>query len=663
MYASAKLLATGATGSCCVELDAIRALNTIRHVYCWDSWSYAALNARCRRQERCYSVLNDANASSNAITGMLLQRRHGHSAVPYRRNSAHGVKRSFSSAATSRLTWKDHVQEARSALRTCDFVAVDVEYTGLHLKDDRFVGLEKCYEAHASGAKQFVPCQIGLTAAKYLGKGVWKITPTSVYTIPSSNKFFQVSTSTLQFLKDNNFDFNSWIRHGVEHLTPAEERDRKASIELRIKELDQLVNSAPPGTPAAAVEFDLSSLTAEDRSVAEDVIGRIKDWIRSGDNNPLEIELDSAFQRLLMHTIIGQQFPEVYSHSARRGDEKVICIYKSQVELYKQQKLTLQAELARIDEEIGVRALFDEISQHGKILVGHNCFYDMLHIYQTFYGELPESVEEFRKLWTDKFRNTLDTKYIAEFHDAVASTQQSSTLKGLFDHMCATEPTAPGGTTISVHPLPGTSWVLPPAVLPLLAKTGTPAEISADSFKTADGSATVMQSHDAGYDSFMTCVLFVLQSGRILRSKHANWDKLCASSPDGSLNALALLEHIGPSTNCIRLVKSQPNAINLATNREGNMDRYFLMTGYPNSWKKWDIMKVWSPLWVSVSVIDDTSCWVIVKNDEDIRNINLIYRMMKNPQFRLETYEQSRSRKPGTDATLTPVASDDRKCI
>ncbi|GBE60817.1 CAF1 family ribonuclease [Babesia ovata] len=660
MYASAKVLATGATGAYCVQLHPYRNINTIRRLHWWDSSPSAAFTAGFCRQGRCYSIPSDGNTSSNPNNGALFKRQRYFPTAAYRTKSDDGMRRGFSSAATSRLTWKDHLQEARAALRECDFVAIDVEYTGLHLKDDRFVGLEKCYEAHASGAKQFVPCQIGLTAAKYVGKGLWKITPTSVYTIPSSNKFFQVSTSTLQFLKDNNFDFNSWIRYGVEHLTPSEERDRKASIELRIKELEQLVNNVPPGPPAAAIEFDLSSLTAEDRSVAEDVIGRIKQWISKGDADPLEIELDSAFQRLLMHTIIGQQFPEVYSHSARRGDEKVICIYKSQVELYKQQKLTLEAELSRIDEDIGVRLLFDEISKHGKILVGHNCFYDMLHIYQTFYGELPESVEDFRKRWTDKFRNTLDTKYIAEFHDVVAAPQQSSTLKGLFDHMCATEPTLPGGTTFSVHPLPGTSWVLPPAVLPLLAKTKRPAEISADSFKAADVGATVMQSHDAGYDSFMTCVLFVLQAGRILRAKHVNWDKLYTSSPDGSLNTLGLLEHIGSSTNCIRLVKSQPNAINLSTNREGDMDRYFLMTGYPNSWKKWDIMKVWSPLWVSVSVIDNTSCWVIVKNGEDIRNINLIYRMMKNPQFRLETYEQSRSRKADTDASAPLTASDDK---
>eukprot|EP00371_Babesia_bovis_P001573 XP_001610220.1 CAF1 family ribonuclease containing protein [Babesia bovis T2Bo] len=539
----------------------------------------------------------------------------------------------MSTAATSRLSWRDHVDEARRAIRESDFVALDVEYTGLHLKDDRYVGLDKCYEAHASGAKQFIPCQVGLTAARYMGDNLWSIHPMSVYTLPSSNKFFKVSTSTLQFLKDNNFDFHSWIHHGVEHLTPSEESDLKFAIEQRKKELDHMLQQAPPDTAVKGVDFDLSSLGADDRLMAERTIERIQTWISDGTSAPLEIEMESAFQRLLMHTIIGQQFPQVYSHSARRGDERVICVYKSQIELYKEQLSTLETDIERINEQIGVRVLFDEIVNNGKILVGHNCFYDILHVYQTFYGELPEGVEEFRKSWTERFRNTFDTKYIGEFHESVAAPQHSATLRGLFDHMCSTESANKAGQRFRVHTLPGTSWHLPSTVLPLL-DNGTSTDISTNTGKTT-------QSHDAGYDSFMTCLVFILQCDRILRSKHLKWDRLASDGTD-HLDHNTLLDNLSSVSNCIRLVKSQPNAINLSSIRQSDMARYFLMSGYPNSWRKWDIMKVWSPLWVSVSVIDDSSCWIIVKNDEDIRNIGLIYRMMKNPQFRLQTYEQSR---------------------
>lgn len=642
MYPSAKIIPIGTS-----ELTRVRLLPCTR--YKWESRACSfdsklgSFPCRGELSGRPSSFQNrnessETNEGGHRKSGVATSLTH-----VYRNVRNRGSYRGFCSASTSRLTWKEHATEVLAVIRECDFVALDVEYTGLHLKDDRFIGVENCYEAHASGARKFVPCQIGLTAAKYLQDGLWKITPTSVYTLPSAKKFFKVSTSTLQFLRDNNFDFNTWIRHGVEHLTPSEERERKASIERRIAELDQFMTSDSPASAVEPVEFDLSTLTADDRSVAEEILARIKEWIATGSNAPLEIEMDNAFQRLLMHTIIGQQFPHVYSHSTRRGDEKIICIYKSRAELRAGQKEMLELELQRIDEEIGVRLLFDEIIKHDKIIVGHNCFYDLLHVYQTFYGELPDSVEVFKKRWTEKFRSTLDTKYIAEFHDAVVATQYSATLKALFDHMCAMATKYDTKLRFDVQPLPGTSWSFPSAVLPLLSKES----FTRASYEPYDTTSVLRcaaeQSHDAGYDSLMTCIVFILQASRILGAKYLNWEKLISADGSSGLKTQLLLEAISSVNNCIRLVKSQPNSINLANGSEGDMARYFFMSGYPNSWKKWDIMKVWSPLWVSVSVIDDTSCWIIVKNDQDIKNINLIYRMMKNPQFTLQTYEQSKT--------------------
>mmetsp|Transcript_63428 Transcript_63428/g.102764 ORF Transcript_63428/g.102764 Transcript_63428/m.102764 type:complete len:83 (-) Transcript_63428:81-329(-) len=67
------------------------------------------------------------------------------------------------------------------------------------------------------------------------------------------------------------------------------------------------------------------------------------------------------------------------------------------------------------------------------------------------------------------------------------------------------------------------------------------------------------------------------------------------------------------------------------------------MTGYPPAWKKWDLMKVWSPLWVGLSYIDDGSCWVIARNEADAVNIQKIYRMIEAPQFKMQTYDEHKA--------------------
>jgi len=102
----------------------------------------------------------------------------------------------------------------------------------------------------------------------------------------------------------------------------------------------------------------------------------------------------------------------------------------------------------------------------------------------------------------------------------------------------------------------------------------------------------------------------------------------------------ALEDILNLSMNRIRLVKSQPNMINLVGLDEADMRRHFFMCEFPNTWKKWEILKVWSPVWVNISQIDDTSCWIICRNDEDVSNIELIYKMLESPQFKIHTYKE-----------------------
>lgn len=45
-------------------------------------------------------------------------------------------------------------------------------------------------------------------------------------------------------------------------------------------------------------------------------------------------------------------------------------------------------------------------------LVGHNIFMDLIYLWQCFYGDLPDRVEEFEKLLHEKFPMLIDTKYI-----------------------------------------------------------------------------------------------------------------------------------------------------------------------------------------------------------------------------------------------------------
>ncbi|BAM40452.1 uncharacterized protein TOT_020000708 [Theileria orientalis strain Shintoku] len=535
----------------------------------------------------------------------------------------------FTTNVTSKLNWDNHCQLIVELIKESDFVALDVEYTGLHIKDERFIGVEKCYESHVSGAKKFIPCQIGLTMARFEG-GTWKVTPTSIFTIPSDGNTFSVNMSTLNFLKDNNFDFNSWIRHGICHLKPKEEEERKSLILSKLAHIDELTRGINKEDEEFKVnEYDLTNIQdLEDRKTVEEVVKRVEGWLFSQDKKPLEFEVESAFLRLLIHSVISIKFPNIYSNSCKKDDRKLVRVYKSQRELLESDRATLLSELSEIEREVGLRTLFDTISSHKKILVGHNCFYDILHVYQTFYGDLPDTVESFKAEWLKVFPKVFDTKYISEFFHIL---NPQSSLKMLYESVLSSST-----SRVEVEALPGTKWdiTLPGSRRGVIDDIGDRG--------ATEGVVKKFDEHDAGYDSFMTGLVFIHQLEEVIKSKNATLSNLVSTTSSSSSKTRTVPKVIdrvfSEVGNSVRLVKCQPAVLNMETQED--MSRHFYMFGFPNSWKKWEIMKIWSPLWVSVSWIDESSCWVVARNQEDVKNINLIYKMMKNPQFKLYNYGQ-----------------------
>jgi len=563
--------------------------------------------------------------------------------------------------------WKTHHARILEDIRRAEFVAVDLELTGLHVKSERFIGIDRCYSAHREGAQTFLPVQIGVCAVRRdpnrtsaNGGCHWILSPASLYLFPRDpaghERHFSVSAATMSFLDNNGFDFNSWVRNGLGWLRPAEEEERRRGVQQRIDEVMRLKQSAATTTSSAlssaADAAPLEIPSSADREVVDAARAAIRGWLDSPSRAPLEIPMENAFQRLLMHTVIAQEFPQVYSHSSRRNGERFLCVYKSQAEVYAEQQQALEREMEAIDMEVGVRTILDEITRGHKPLVGHNCFYDFLHLYQTFYGELPDNIQEFKAAWLQLFPQTLDTKYLAEAHELLVSLQPPATLKGLCDFMteaAAQTQGTPGGplpATFELDMLPGVEYVLPGSSPSAAAGAAAAPDAAGGTAGVEAAAEEIDSSHEAGYDALMTSSVLIHQLGHILGKKRLGWSQLDFGplkrrAPDDARRSLS--EALPLSINRIRLVRAQPNVVNLSGRDEADMSRHFLMSGYPPSWKKWDLMKVWSPLWVGLSYVDDTSCWVIARNEADALSLQKIFKMIEEPQFRLCTYEEHRT--------------------
>lgn len=60
--------------------------------------------------------------------------------------------------------------------------------------------------------------------------------------------------------------------------------------------------------------------------------------------------------------------------------------------------------------EMGVSLIIEAIIENKKALIGHNCMYDWVYVYNQFIGVLPDTYEEFIKAWSVCFPQTFDNK-------------------------------------------------------------------------------------------------------------------------------------------------------------------------------------------------------------------------------------------------------------
>lgn len=60
-----------------------------------------------------------------------------------------------------------------------------------------------------------------------------------------------------------------------------------------------------------------------------------------------------------------------------------------------------------------IKDLQAQLRNQSRAIVGHNCLTDVINMYRCFIGDLPESVDEFRRELHDLFPMILDTKYLA----------------------------------------------------------------------------------------------------------------------------------------------------------------------------------------------------------------------------------------------------------
>lgn len=339
------------------------------------------------------------------------------------------------------------------------FISIDLEMSGIAAKSSEHTlnpTLKQVYEDAKKAAQMYNILQVGLTCVSWMeAKGTYV---TKTFNIPLAlgivignqaseqlaskvERHIGFSSKTISFLQNNDFKFSTVFDKGVPYLSAVE--STQDDIITFIENTEAHDHISIKDCPHETKEFYKNMRT------------QIQNWVNERvfmeDVRPLIIRNPYGgrfhrFQKHLIHQLVGTEFPDYNAHS-RDGSRCIEITPRPILELKtdryaKEQRrqavakqigfshvwdaLTGQAFARKIDKDLIVGQcpqkeieligeLFEyeqRIKTNKPIIVGHNMLWDLCFLFNTFIGRLPDTVDEFQKMVSNKMPYIMDTKYL-----------------------------------------------------------------------------------------------------------------------------------------------------------------------------------------------------------------------------------------------------------
>lgn len=417
-------------------------------------------------------------------------------------------------------------------ISTAHFVTIDLELSGIPTKDPSAgkPTLQQRYLETKEAAERYQILQIGLTCVEQdVENNRYVLKPYNFDLSPVINergldveRIFSFQSGAAEFLLKVGFDIGRPFTHGVPYLNRSESKtardkhtkrnDKNSMADIFIKptEVESLAFLSRVRNEIQAWQSNSNMDTPEFLNIspliAASEIGEA--------SVPSEL---SRFEKRLVHQLVRAEFPTLTSIS-RRGYIQLVHFDKSREDrIAEGRKRDLEERIGRqkgfgwiIDalsgqnisnldlrecakDSVTGEAIFVDLDDYKaqfnraqgilrknpKVLVGHNCFLDLVYVYRTFVGELPDTVEEFQRKLHALWPVIVDTKYMSTHN--CGDISPASSLEQIAEQL---------------------SQVARPVV-----------ETDPDHGKYVN----VEAFHEAGYDSFLTAQIAVRLSAKLER--------------------------------------------------------------------------------------------------------------------------------------------------
>ncbi|KAL4554090.1 hypothetical protein LXL04_039797 [Taraxacum kok-saghyz] len=432
---------------------------------------------------------------------------------------------SFAIKNVTKSNFDSSLADLRRHVRDSDFVAIDLEMTGVTSAPWResfeFDRYDVRYLKVKDSAEKFAVVQFGVCTFRWdTTKHSFIAHPHNFYIFPrqevggdARSYEFLCQTSSIDFLAKYQFDFNLCVKEGISYLSRAQEDEARS--QLHSAHEDELSES-----PYVTKEIkDVPLVRIADILFVERMKNKINEWhddllqMKKGgssriseDSNGSIDQFETIFFRMrpaiklngftsrqlrLIKSVVEKSFKDLaYIHANGDSCSQQIIVYidsRRDLELLmKEVKESNHKESEKkIGAAIGFRHVIDLLSSAQKLIVGHNCFLDIAHVCKKFLGPLPSNLEEYVTLIKNNFPYIIDTKILLNASNVLQlkMKKSSTSLPKAFAIMC------------------------PHIASPGLAHTSSVAvEVQVDDMRSTNWNSGA--KHEAGYDAFMTGCIF-----------------------------------------------------------------------------------------------------------------------------------------------------------
>ncbi|PVU92325.1 hypothetical protein BB561_003894 [Smittium simulii] len=249
--------------------------------------------------------------------------------------------------------------------------------------------------------------------AKHNGDSYYEARPYNFFVYPSLKsglykleKVFSLNNSTIDFLAENGFDFNKWIYQGISYINLSEINH------LEKDKMDMATQSITINVSRDSVDF-YTSVKRKLDSLKLDDFGK-----------SITISTKNNYQMRIVHQE-ARLIPTLCSEGNLRG----VTVTKVTSE---NKNILINDKIKYISQKTEASKGFSKIIQllleSKKPIIAHNCFADFVFIYSNFYGQLPNTLAEFKIKLHELFPIIYDTKFFVETKNALEKKTSSSVI-------------------------------------------------------------------------------------------------------------------------------------------------------------------------------------------------------------------------------------------